>query len=447
MTAGLGILGGKPRRTRRAAAPGLRGLGSLSTGVVIAYQIDMRTAGASTRTDGVMDAASCSALSKLLADIRANPTSAGVDEVIHDAEIRILNGAADIQALCASGGTSAASSSSSTSTSVSSGVPTPYWPDSRVKSAQLLLNTELGKAKCSTVLKTDGLIGPGTCGALTWAVPRTGLSQDLIDLVRANAAAFQTACSKVTLTMPSCPAPVVAPSPTPTPAPAPAPDGKALMVSLQGLLNQALARFGYQAIPVSGKWDSATCGAGAAVNPLLPLGDPMRTAIGNLTLQVVAALGKPCGVTILGTPPTRIPTAAAPAPAPAPARTTTTTTSTAKKPDPCFIEFGTANAVVAEMQADLNRLLDQNGYKPIPVSGKWDAASCGALYVLGGQFDPVIAACRGGYWSVPASCPQKILPTKKEAKPKLSANMLGFGLLAAASAVGLVIAKKRGLIG
>ena len=108
----------------------------------------------------------------------------------------------------------------------------------------------------------------------------------------------------------------------------------------------------------------------------------------------------------------------------------------------------TQAATITEFDTpELNKLLDTNGYLPIPVTGKWDAASCGALYVLGGQFDPYIDACRGGYWSVPASCPQKLLPTKKPAPKALSAGMVGFGILAALSAVVVVIAKKKGLLG
>lgn len=98
-------------------------------------------------------------------------------------------------------------------------VPTQYWPDTRVKAVQTGLNAALTSAGCSSTLKVDGLVGPGTCGALDW-------SKKLGSPPAAYLAAssdIDAGCAAVkTRTVPSCPAPQIAPAPLP-PAPEPAP--------------------------------------------------------------------------------------------------------------------------------------------------------------------------------------------------------------------------------
>lgn len=102
-------------------------------------------------------------------------------------------------------------------------VPSQWTPDSRVKSIQAALNAQMGGAGCTTALKTDGLIGPMTCGALAWSKatgsPPTAYTSSVSDM--------DAGCRPFAPKPPACPTAVV-PAPQPSPvvspvAPAPVP--------------------------------------------------------------------------------------------------------------------------------------------------------------------------------------------------------------------------------
>jgi hypothetical protein len=128
--------------------------------------------------------------------------------------------------------------------------------------------------------------------------------------------------------------------------------------------------------------------------------------------------------------------------------------------DPCLVRVSDAGSpVVSEMQRTMNALLQDNGFKPIPVNGNWDAQTCGALFALTGKWDPFISLCQiagredVGGWQVPAGCksgvqpvaptpvhPDEPVPGKKTGTTM--AWMLG-GLIGAAALTGLYVSMKH----
>ncbi len=403
--------------------------------------------------------ANCTTLTAVLSDIHAG-------NMVADSDVIVDANEAALRTQCASW-TPAKSTTPATSSggSTAPGVPGAYWADSRVKEMQTLLNAELTRLKCSTQLKADGLIGAGTCGALQFASDAQKITQHpwgLTAFWAANGPSMLAGCKPfLPGKAPSCPAPqlpaTVAPVVVASPPPAaPAVDGRALMVQLQGLLNQALIRFGYQPILVSGKWDGPTCGAGATVNPLLPLGDALRTQIGNLTAQVIAALGKPCGSTIAGVTPVKA-AVAVPVPSPAPPKPV----SPPPKPAPptynartglpplnrdgeCVLDYGSRYAEIGDLQRQMNTTLAANGFAPIAVTNVWDAATCGAMFALQGKFSPKASKSCPHYYSVPMSCPTSTAPKAKVAPPvEAPRNLLPWGLAALAAVGAAVYLKKK----
>lgn len=97
-------------------------------------------------------------------------------------------------------------------------VPSEWQTDSRVKALQGALNAQMGGVGCTTMLKTDGLIGPLTCGALAWA-KATGSPPAAYT---AYASDMDAGCRPFTPKSPACPTAVV-PSPQPSPVVAPSP--------------------------------------------------------------------------------------------------------------------------------------------------------------------------------------------------------------------------------
>ena len=504
-------------------------------------------------------------------------------------------------------------------------VPSKYWPDDRVKAMQAQLNTQLSTAKCSTVLKPDGLIGPGTCGALAWAKSRGAPPAAYV----AATADMDGGCKPFTPTAPTCPAgttaggfpyglpfpvgvkddtaykwqyllntelsargiPTVpedgvfttktcdamgafvrsykadpdnptpddsllkilnqyqnqivtacqamalpatttaAPKPT-APAPAPAASATDLMKQQQTMLNTWLVSVGYQPIRVTGVWDPATCGAGQLMQKTLPDTDPTKIALAKVLAQIKPLSGMPCGVTMQAVAPTRPPvsppTAAqilqmqklinsevlrpggyklipedgklAPAtcgaasdtasaasigrirvsatlqtlldhpgllpaclpmkpwqfPQMAPAAKPVAVRSASLPPlnrdGECVINFNQKYAEIGVLQQQLNAVLVSNGYKPIPITNVWDAATCGALFELGGKFSPQASASCPHFYSVPLTCPTVTKPVKPvialpppapAKKPNLAVPI---GIAALVGVAALVIAKKKGLI-
>jgi hypothetical protein len=119
----------------------------------------------------------------------------------------------------------------------------------------------------------------------------------------------------------------------------------------------------------------------------------------------------------------------------------------------CVINFNQRFAEIGALQTQLNATLVANGYKPIPVTNVWDAATCGAMFALGGRFSPRATSDCPHYYSVPLSCPvvtQPVKPTVPTAPPVPVAAkpnyLLPLGIAAVAGVAALVIAKKKGLI-
>ena len=105
-------------------------------------------------------------------------------------------------------------------------VPSQWSPDSRVKLLQAALNAQMSGSGCSTILKTDGLIGPMTCGSLAWSKatgsPPTAYTSYASDM--------DAGCGKFTPKAPACPtAAVPGPTPAPDAALAPPPPQPSLM--------------------------------------------------------------------------------------------------------------------------------------------------------------------------------------------------------------------------
>lgn len=437
----LGILGGRPRGQRLGVLGGAMGLGVFPSPSkypngypTSTYLTKSGETGSTIARDITGDANKWTELAN------ANPSTKCTQ-----------------YGMCFSGGktltlpaswVAAGSPTTPTSTTAATALPFPVGvSNATALKWQYMLNTELAARGLQTVPE-DGVFNTATCNGLAAFVrsyqqaPNDPTPDDtFLSLVSQYHQAIYDTCTAL-----SKPATTTAPAPAPTTTAVSATD---LMKQQQTMLNTWLVSVGFNPIQVTGKWDGPTCGAGQLMAKTLPDSDPTKVALAAVLTKIKPLLGMPCGVTVQPVAPTRT---VSPVQTPVPI---TSTTTSAPKVDPCTINFGTKNAVVTEMQGYLNKLLDKNGYLPIPVTGVWDAASCGAVYTLSGQFDPYIAACKGGYWTVPASCPQKVLPKKKAVKtvpkpppPVQQASMAKWGILAAVLGAGaLLVAKKKGLIG
>lgn len=124
----------------------------------------------------------------------------------------------------------------------------------------------------------------------------------------------------------------------------------------------------------------------------------------------------------------------------------------------CYVYAGDTGPHISHYQTALNVALQAAGYAPIPVTGKWDAATCGAQYTLGGSFryDPATNPyCPYGEdFIYPGDCPSVTMPTRVTTptleptpapgqKRKIStAALLGGGALLAAIVGGAIYATK-----
>jgi hypothetical protein len=115
------------------------------------------------------------------------------------------------------------------------------------------------------------------------------------------------------------------------------------------------------------------------------------------------------------------------------------------------INFNQKYAEIGVLQQQLNAVLVANGYKPIPVTNVWDAATCGAMFELGGKFSPRPSSACPHYYSVPLSCPTVTKPARPVVTPpaavaKKTNLAVPLGIAALVGVAALVIAKKKGLI-
>ncbi len=83
----------------------------------------------------------------------------------------------------------------------------------------------------------------------------------------------------------------------------------------------------------------------------------------------------------------------------------------------CEFNYGDSHPQIALLQQQLNLALTTGGYNPIPVTGIYDAATCGAIFELRGTFDPTPSQLCPQGWDVPFSCAQSVTPTKRSAQP------------------------------
>jgi len=257
-------------------------------------------------------------------------------------------------------------------------VPSQWTADSRVKALQAALNTQMAAAGCTTALTADGLIGPGTCGALAWS-KATGAPPSAYQTYAAD---FDGGCKAFTPKAPACPAvTATAPATTTTTTTATAPAGTyglpfalgvkdPTVLKWQYMLNTELDARGIPTVPEDGVFSLATCaGFGAfgrsyneAPNEPTP-DDTFAGIVAQYQKGIVAA----CAAL------------AQPATTTAPPATTTTTTTA---PPPATTPSASASDLMRQQQTMLNAWLASVGYLPIPVSGVWDGRTCGAGQLL-----------------------------------------------------------------
>lgn len=106
----------------------------------------------------------------------------------------------------------------------------------------------------------------------------------------------------------------------------------------------------------------------------------------------------------------------------------------------CYVYEGDSGPHIQNLQTQINAALDAAGYLPIEVTGVYDKATCGAIFTLGGSFDPEYPAiCTNveGEWVVPLQCHDMVLPKKPtEAGGPSRASMFAVGGLLLAAGLG-----------
>jgi hypothetical protein len=250
--------------------------------------------------------------------------------------------------------------------------PTQWTVDARVKALQVALNAQMAAVGCTTKLTTDGLIGPGTCGALAWS-KATG-SPPSAYLTAATD--LDAGCRAFTPKAPACPAPTAAvvPSSGGTVATVTATPGatyglpfvpgvkNATAAKWQYMLNSELAARGLPTVPEDGIFSLATCaGFGAFgrsynADPNSPTPDD---TFAGIVVQYQKGIVAAC--------------AALAQPAAAPSTSVTVATA-----PPVAAPAANAGDLMRQQQTMLNAWLTSVGYQPIPVSGVWDGPTCGA---------------------------------------------------------------------
>jgi hypothetical protein len=231
--------------------------------------------------------------------------------------------------------------------------PSKYWADPRVTAMQGQLNTMLAASGCSTKLGTDGLIGPGTCGALAWAKAKGSLPA----AYTTAAADMDAGCKPFTLTAPNCPAAPTAAYPYGLPFPVNVKNDTAY--KWQYMLNSELGARGLTTVPEDGVFNAKTCAGFVAfiksyqADPDSPTPDD---TFAQIVVQNQKGIVAACQA-LMATP------AAPPPPAPAPVPVAPTVSAT---------------DLMKQQQAMLNTWLVSVGYQPIAVTGVWDGPTCGA---------------------------------------------------------------------
>lgn len=214
------------------------------------------------------------------------------------------------------------------------------------------------------------------------------------------------------------------------------PGGNTFWWNIQQNVNDQLDQLGRELVEVTEKPDVTTC---AALEWLWLKGNMPEDAYfktflddpanGTLVKQGCAAATD--GVQTLPVP--------APAGGSAPAPAPTAHPSAAPCQDgacDCYVNEGDEGPHIEFLQQQLNQALDAAGFERIPVTGKYDDPTCGAVFQLGGSFEPEYPTlCNNveGEWIVPLKCPNMVLPKKKGSS---KASMFAVGGLVLAAALG-----------
>jgi len=322
------------------------------------------------------------------------------------------------------------------------------------------LNAEVLGPGGMMALPTDGKLSKATCGAANYAVSnvkagKLSLSAPLAALL--NKASLQIGCDPLyPWTAPSKVAVAIAPAAIPAPT-------AAEVMLLQKLLNsEALAPGRFQPIPEDGRVSGLLCGTAGATLTDVTAGK-LKVSATLAGLLVSSSIRAACAKTGPVSFPAKLP-AAVPPPPPVQVtpRLPSPPTRSALLPPlnrdgECVINAGQRYAEIGVIQQQLNTALMRSGYKPIAVTNVWDAATCGALFAMGGQFSPKASSACPHFYSVPLSCPAVAAPAKIVVAPppppppppppvKQASMALPLGIAAVVGVAAIVYAKKKGLI-
>lgn len=219
----------------------------------------------------------------------------------------------------------------------------------------------------------------------------------------------------------------------------------ATIKKIQSGLNSVLAAKGYKTLTVDGKMGPATCGAAFYFRDESPI-------YANYQLGDGYCSGAMTNPTKVGST--------------VPMQTLVAATTTVVPGQPATTAsnpaWGVQDPAVASLQANLNQILDVNGYLSIPISGMLDAKTCGAMKWIRDNTGQDFLFGSG------ANCQSFTLPTKKPASldpknappgsgpPSIAAKppapgvsqaaMLTGGLLLLALGGGYYYAKKKGMV-
>ena len=227
---------------------------------------------------------------------------------------------------------------------------------------------------------------------------------------------------------------------TPTRPPVSPPTASQIL-QMQKLINSEVLRpGGYKLIPEDGKLAAATCGAASDAASAASIGR-IKVSATLQTLLNHPGLLPAC----LPMKPWTFPTAAPQA------VVRSSSLPPLNRDGECVVNFGQKFGEIGVLQQQLNEVLAQNGYTPIPITNMWDAATCGAMFELGGKFSPRPSSACPHYYSVPLSCPTVTKPARPVVAPpapvaKKTNLAVPLGIAALVGVAALVIAKKKGLI-
>lgn len=228
--------------------------------------------------------------------------------------------------------------------------------------------------------------------------------------------------------------------------------GETFWWNIQVNVNDQLDQLGREQIPITQKPDVPTCAALQWLLEHMPQDAYFREFLADATNKAIVSQG--CHEATAGMDTLPVPPAAggdtAPAAAPtapdAPASVTTPTGAPCVNGScDCYVNQGDEGEHITFLQHQLNAALDAAGYEGIPVTGVYDDATCGAVFTLGGSFEPPypgLCSNPEGEWVVPLKCPDMVLPQKKTGSSKASMFAVGGLVLAAGLGAAYWVSKR-----